>query len=65
MATASSNRRAWHGYSAYNPAVIAKLLDIFRVFYNYAKPGAQDQTPAMRLGLAQAPASIEDIIYHV
>jgi len=35
IASASSVGRMWHGYSAYNPAVIVKLLDIFRVYYNY------------------------------
>lgn len=27
--------RVWSGYSAYNPAMVGKLLDIFRVVHNY------------------------------
>ena len=36
--------------TAYNPATVVKLLDIFRVAYNYMWPGQDGQTPAMRLG---------------
>lgn len=61
--TASSEGRTWHGYSAYNPENLAKALEIFRVFYNYCKPGDDKQTPAMRLGLAKAPIALEDILY--
>jgi transposase-like protein len=63
IATASNNRRVWHGYSAYNPRSIVKLLEMFRVFYNYVLVGVDKQTPAMRLGLAKGRVSIEDIVY--
>jgi transposase-like protein len=63
IATASNNRRLWHGYSAYNPRSIVKLLEMFRVFYNYVLIGMDKQTPAMRLGLAKGRVSLEDIIY--
>jgi transposase-like protein len=63
IATASNNRRAWHGYSAYNPRSIVKLLEMFRVFYNYVLVGTDKQTPAMRLGLAKGRVSLEDIVY--
>lgn len=64
IATArSNNRRLWHGYSAYNPHSIVKLLEMFRVFYNDVLVGLDKQTPAMRLGLAKGPVSLEDIIY--
>lgn len=63
IATASSARRTWHGYSAYNPEVIVKLLGIFRVFYNYCLAGKDRTTPAMRLGLAHGKVTLEDIIY--
>jgi transposase-like protein len=63
IATASNNRRIWHGYSAYNPRSIVKLLEMFRVFYNYALLGADKRTPAMRLGLAKGRVSLEDIVY--
>jgi len=39
IANPSSAGRKWFGYSAYNPAIIIKLLDIFRVFYNYVEVG--------------------------
>lgn len=63
IASASNNRRVWHGYSAYNPRSIMKLLEMFRVFYNYVLVGRDKQTPAMRLGLAKGRVSLEDIVY--
>lgn len=63
IATASSARRIWHGYSAYNPETIVKMLGIFRVFYNFCLVGKDGQTQAMRLGLAKGRTRLEDIIY--
>lgn len=63
IATASAANRTWYGYSAYHPESLARVLEIFRVFYNYCKPGEDKQTPAMRLGLAKAPIALEDILY--
>ena len=62
--TASSNRRIWYGYSPYNPAVVVKLLDIYRVFFNYLETGKDGKSPAMRLGLAKGTISYEDILYY-
>ncbi len=64
ISTSSSVGRRWHGYSPYNPAVITKMLDIFRVFYNYVEVGKDKETPAMRLGLAKGTVDMEDIIYY-
>jgi hypothetical protein len=44
--------RVWHGYSAYRPQNIEKVLDISRGYYNYCLPGKDRNSPAMRLGLA-------------
>jgi len=65
IASASSARRMWHGYSPYNPTIIAKMLDIFRVYYNYCLVGKDKQTPAMRMGLAKGKVTEEDIIYFI
>src|SRR5664279_131658 len=54
--------RIWHGYSPYNPEVLAKLLDIYRVFYNFIHPGQDKRTPAMRLGLVRTVTNLEDVI---
>jgi len=64
IASSSAARRMWYGYSAYKPAVIVKLLDIFRVYYNYCLAGKDKETPAMRIGLAKGIVPLEDIIYH-
>ena len=40
-----------------------KLLDIFRVYYNYCLIGQDGRAPAMRLGLAKGIVLPEDIIY--
>ncbi len=63
IVSASSVGRMWHGYSAYNPETIVRMLGIFRVFYNYCLAGQDGKTPAMRLGLAKGKVSLEDIIY--
>ncbi len=60
--TASAQGRTWYGYSPYNPAIVEKLLTIFRVFYNYVLVGEDGRTPAMRLGLASGPVSINDLL---
>lgn len=63
IANSSSAGRTWYGYSAYNPAMIVKMLGIFRVFYNFCLSGQDGKTPAMRLGLAKGKVALEDIIY--
>jgi transposase-like protein len=62
--SSSANRgRKWYLYNFYNPYNLIKILDIYRVFYNYCKKGTDKKTPAMRLGLAKGPCKVEDIIY--
>ena len=56
--------RRWFGYGPYKPVMVGKLLDIFRVFYNFVEVGRNKQTPAMRLGLAKGKITIENIIYY-
>jgi hypothetical protein len=56
--------RRWFGYGPYKPVMVGKLLDIFRVFYNFVEVGKNKQTPAMRLGLAKGKITIENIIYY-
>jgi transposase-like protein len=65
ISTPSAAGRRWFGYSPYNPVMVIKMLDIFRVFYNFVETGKDDQSPAMRLGLAKGHVSMEDIIYFV
>ena len=57
----SSNRR-WHGYAVYNPTVVMRLLDIFRVTYNLVLTGEDGKTPAMRAGLMDRPMTLQDVI---
>lgn len=61
--TASSYGRTWHGYSPYNPAMVGKLLDIYRTMVNFVEVGKDGKTPAMRLGLAKGVIAPEDILY--
>jgi hypothetical protein len=63
ISTPSNDGRSWRGYSAYNPRIIQKLLDIYRVYYNYVAVGEDKRTPAMRLGLAMGPVKLETILY--
>ncbi|NNM65102.1 MAG: hypothetical protein HKL99_10890 [Burkholderiales bacterium] len=62
-ATASSDRRMWHGYSAYQPRNLAMVLTIFKVAHNYCLVDDSGETPAMRLGLAKGPVALEDVLY--
>ena len=39
-----------------------QLLTLFRVFYNYALPGEDKRTPAMRLGLAEHPFTLAELL---
>lgn len=63
LLTASKNRRTWYGYSPYNPAMVEKLLDIYRVMHNFVETGKDGKTPAMRMGLVRAGYTPEDVLY--
>ena len=65
LQTRSNGERVWNGYHAYDPKRIMQLLEIYRVYSNYVRvPDTKDgKTPAMELGLARGPVSLEDIIY--
>lgn len=63
VVSASSDRRLWFGKNAYNPAVLLKLLEMFRTYFNYCEVGQDKKTPAMRMGLARGPVAPEDILY--
>jgi hypothetical protein len=63
VVSASSDRRLWFGKNAYNPAVLVKLLEVFRTYFNYCEVGQDRKTPAMRMGLARGPVAPEDILY--
>jgi len=64
ISSSASLGRRWFGYGPYKPVMVGKLLDIFRVFYNFVEVGKNNQTPAMRLGLAKGKITVEDIIYY-
>jgi transposase-like protein len=63
VASSNSDKRLWHGKSAYNPEVLVKVVGIFRTYFNYCEVGQDGKTPAMRLGLARGPVAPEDIVY--
>ena len=60
--TASNTGRVWASGNPYRPWVVEHLLTLMRVAYNYHLIGADKKTPAMRLGLADAPWSLHDIL---
>ena len=64
ISSSASPGRRWFGYGPYKPVMVGKLLDIFRVFYNFVEVGKNKQTPAMRLGLAKGKVTVEDIVYY-
>jgi transposase-like protein len=64
ISTPSSMGRRWYGYSPYNPGIITKVLDIFRIFYNFVEVGKDKETPAIRIGLSKGKVTMEDILYY-
>lgn len=65
IGSSGNGGRVWNGYGAYNPAMAIKLVEIFRVVHNYIDKKKEDKTtPAMRLGLAQAPLDYKTVLYN-
>lgn len=65
IGSSSNSGRIWNGYGAYNPSMVVKLVEIFRVVHNYIDKRKEDKTtPAMRLGLAQAPLDYKTVLYN-
>lgn len=60
--SSSAVGRAFYGYNAYSALVVIRLLDIFRVTYNFHLTGKQKTTPAQRWGLTDRAWSLEDIL---
>jgi len=62
----NSSRRAnrrWHIYAPYDPAMVDKVLTIFRVWHNYVWIGEKSNTTAAeRMGLAKGKIRIQDIL---
>lgn len=59
--------RTWGGYACYNPKHVKTMLEVFRVVHNYIDSKKADgvvTTPAMRLGLADAPLDYKTILYY-
>lgn len=65
VVSSSSDGRVWFGKNAYNPAVLAKLIEIYRTYFNYCEVGGNGKTPAMRMRLARGPVREEDILAFV
>ncbi len=52
------------GEDGSNPAMVVKMLEIFRVVHNYIDIRKDDKkTPAMILGLAKAPLDYKNVLY--
>ena len=60
--SSSSANRAWHGYQAYNPYTAVKMLEIFRVVYNYHLAGTSKLTPAQKLGVLDKALTLEGLL---
>jgi hypothetical protein len=63
--SARRTTRLWHIYAPYNPAMLVKVLTIFRVWENYVWINKQTKrTAAMTIGLAQGKIRIHDILQY-
>ena len=55
--------QVWYGYAPYNPDMVLKYLDVFRVVNNFIHAGKDGMTPAMRLGFADRPLAYADVLW--
>ena len=55
--------QVWYGYAPYNPDMVKKYLDIFRVVNNFIHTGKDGATPAMRLGFVNHPLDYADVLW--
>lgn len=63
LKTASAQRAGWNGYGFYKPKNVQPSLNILRCYLNFCVVRERDnKTAAMRLGIAQKPYTIEDIL---
>lgn len=68
ISSSANKGRIWSAYQSYKPSILKKVLEIFRVYNNFIDlpQGVKKdkrKTPAMRLGLADAPLDFKDILY--
>ena len=52
----------WDVYHPYNPAHVQELLDLLRLDHNWCAPGEDGRTPAMRLGVAERPLELGQVL---
>ena len=52
VSTPSGNGRTWDRHFLYQPAMPAKIIEIYRFHHNWMGTRQTRQTPAMKLGLA-------------
>lgn len=62
ISSSSRAGRRWFGYHGYNPHVTMKMLEIFRVAYNYCLTGDLKSTPAQRFGLTTKAWTLEEVL---
>lgn len=57
----SNAGRTWYAYAFYDPEMVVKMLNILRFYQNYMLKGPDNQTPAMRIGLAKGVVRADDL----
>lgn len=63
VALQKDKQRNWSQYGAYDPAILVKLLEIMRVYYNFVKRKDIKDTPAQKLGIVKKGYDITDILH--
>lgn len=58
-----ARRATYNRYGAYNPALLDKLLTIYRCWHNFVWTTENGQSPAERMSLSKGKVRVEDIIY--
>ena len=62
IASSSAAFRNYYGYNPYSAVVVMRVLEIFRVAYNYHLTGQKGSTPAQRLGLIDRACSLDELL---
>lgn len=58
IVSSSAGGRAWFGKNAHNPGNLAKLLEIFSVYFNYCEIGEYGKNPSNANGASSWPRRI-------
>jgi hypothetical protein len=57
-----SHGQVWGRHHLYDPTILAKMVEIYRFYYDWMGPGANGKTPAMRIALSRGRVYERDLL---